>query len=299
MNLKKQQVKMLSILIPCYNFNVINLVRDILQQAKLINIKFEIICIEDGSTKKFSNAELKKMENVIYEENKENVGRSKIRNILSKKAKFKWLLFIDCDSKINNQNFLLNYTQRMSELNTIFYGDTEYSKKHKNHKNILHWLYGKKIESKRKKNQFCSHHFLIEKKVFNHVSFDENIDEYGHEDTIFAIELKLKKYKVIYINNTLLHIGLDDNDKFIKKTKESINNLIILNKKYNLNNLRIIKTYNILSYLFLNELIVILFESWENKILQNLRSAKPKLIFFQFYKLGYYCQTLKRLENSK
>ena len=39
---------MLSILIPCYNFNVTDLVKDILKQAKLINIEFEIICAEDG-----------------------------------------------------------------------------------------------------------------------------------------------------------------------------------------------------------------------------------------------------------
>lgn len=290
---------MLSILIPCYNFNVTDLVKDILKQAKLINIEFEIICAEDGSTKKFSNSDLKKMENVIYIENKENVGRSKIRNALSKKAKFKWLLFIDCDSKIDNKNFLINYIQRMNELNTIFYGKTEYSLKYKNQNNTLHWLYGKKIESKRKKSQFCSHHFLIEKKVFNDIYFDESIERYGHEDTIFAIELKLKKYKIIYIQNPLLHIGIDDNKKFINKTEESINNLIILNKKYNLNNLRIIKTHKILSYLFLNEFIILLFKLLKNKILNNLQSAKPRLFFLQFYKLGYYSQALKRMKNFK
>ena len=284
---------MLSVLIPCYNFNVINLVKDICEQANSINIKYEIICIEDGSSKKFSNQDLKKIKNVVYLENKENIGRSKIRNLLSKKAKFNWLLFIDCDSEINNKNFLINYINKMQNSNTIFYGKTDYLEKNKNINNTLHWLYGKKIESKRKKNQFSSHHFLIEKKIFNQISFNENIQGYGHEDTLFAIELKLKKYKIVYIENSLAHIGIDNNPEFIKKTKESINNLIKIHKKYNLKNIRIVKNHKVLSYFFLNELIIFLFKLWEKRILKNLLSPKPSLILLQFYKLGYYCKSLK------
>ena len=288
---------MLSVLIPCYNFNVNNLVKDICGQADSINIKYEIICIDDGSSKKFSNQDLNKIKNVIYLENKENIGRSKIRNLLSKKAKFNWLLFLDCDSEINNKNFLINYINKTKSSNTIFYGKTDYLEKNKNINNTLHWLYGKKIESKRKKNQFSSHHFLIEKKIFNQIIFNENIQGYGHEDTLFAIELKLKKYKIVYIENSLAHIGIDNNPKFIKKTKESIINLIKIHKKYNLKNTRIIKTHKILSYLLLNELIIFLFKIWGKRILKNLLSTKPNLILLQFYKLGYYCQSLKRLKN--
>jgi len=290
---------MLSILIPCYNFSVISLVKDICKQANSINIKYEIICIEDGSNKKFSNQNLNEIQNVTYIENKKNIGRSKMRNLLSKKAKFKWLLFIDCDSEINNNNFLINYITRMNIPNTIFYGRTEYLEKHKKNNNTLHWFYGKKIESQRKENQFSSHHFLIEKKIFNQITFDENIQGYGHEDTLFSIELKSKKYKIVYINNPLTHIGIDNNTEFIRKTKESINNLIQIQKKHNLKNVRIIRTHKILSYLLLDDIIIFLFNLWKSEILKNLFSTKPRLFFLQFYKLGYYCEALKRLKNLK
>ena len=181
---------MLSILIPCYNFNIHNLVKDIQKQGKLLKINFEIICIEDGSSEFFLNHNIKNLQYVTYIVNKENIGRSKIRNLLAKKAKFNWLLFIDCDSKINNNKFLSNYIEKINPSNSVFYGKTEYSKKQKTTNKKLHWLYGQKIESKRKKNQFSSHHFLIQKNTFKQVNFDEKIEKYGHEDTIFSIQLK-------------------------------------------------------------------------------------------------------------
>jgi len=104
---------MLSILIPCYNFNIHNLVKDIWKQGKLLKINFEIICIEDGSSEMFLNHNIKNLQYVNYIVNQENIGRSKIRNLLAKKAKFNWLLFIDCDSKINNNKFLSNYIDKI------------------------------------------------------------------------------------------------------------------------------------------------------------------------------------------
>jgi len=288
---------MLSILIPCYNFNIYNLVKDIQKQGKLLKINFEIICIEDGSSEVFSNYNIKNLQYVTYIVNKENIGRSKIRNLLAKKAKFNWLLFIDCDSKINNNKFLSNYTEKINQSNSIFYGKTEYSTNQKNTNKKLHWLYGRKIESKRKKNQFSSHHFLIQKKTFNQVNFDEKIEKYGHEDTIFSIQLKKKKYKLYYINNPLLHIGLEDNETFIKKTEQSIKNLITLKNRYNLNHLRIIKTYNILSSVFLDYFLSFSFRLIKKQILKNLISNKPNMWLFQFYKLGYYCESLKAFKK--
>ena len=131
---------MLSILIPCYNFNIQNLVKDISTQGKLLKINFEIICIEDGSSERFSNHNIKNIQYVTYIVNQENIGRSKMRNLLAKKAQFNWLLFIDCDSKINNNRFLSNYIQKIDQSNIIFYGKTEYSKKQQTTNNKLHWL---------------------------------------------------------------------------------------------------------------------------------------------------------------
>tara|TARA_B100001250_G_C19729530_1_gene757770 strand:+ start:332 stop:1204 length:873 start_codon:yes stop_codon:yes gene_type:complete len=289
---------MLSILIPCYNFDIHDLVKDLWRQGKLKEIDFEIICIEDGSSEQFLNHKIKNIQYVTYIINKENIGRSKIRNLLAKKAKFNWLLFIDCDSKIATNNFLSNYTEKFNHSNVVFYGKTIYSKKYKKSSTRLHWLYGEKIESKRKKSQFSSHHFLIQKKIFNQVRFDEKIEKYGHEDTIFLIQLKEKKYKTCYIDNPLLHIGLENNEVFIKKTEQAIKNLIILNESYNLNHLKIIKTYNVFSLLFLHHILLFAFQLFKKEMLKNLISKKPNMWLFQFYKLGYYCEKLKAFKKT-
>ena len=40
---------MISILIPCYDFNAYPLVNILEKQALMLNINYEIICIDDGS----------------------------------------------------------------------------------------------------------------------------------------------------------------------------------------------------------------------------------------------------------
>jgi len=101
----------LSILIPCYNWNVYRLILDLsIQCQKEYNSSlYEIICIEDGSVNLFENNKISNLKNVKYEILSNNIGRSAIRNLLAKKAKFEWLLFIDCDSEILTKDFVKKY----------------------------------------------------------------------------------------------------------------------------------------------------------------------------------------------
>ena len=120
---------MISILIPSYNFDIYDLVKSIHTQVKKEKIQFQIICIEDGSINIFSNPEVQKLENVSYQFLNKNIGRSKIRNLLAEKSRFNWLLFIDCDSKINNENYIKTYIKNIKNMNSIFYGATKYQEK--------------------------------------------------------------------------------------------------------------------------------------------------------------------------
>ena len=115
----------LSILIPCFNWNVYQLISNLATQCqKEYNPDcYEIICVEDGSTCLFENNKITQLKNVQHQVLKNNIGRASIRNLLAKKAKFEWLLFIDCDSKIIKQDFIKNYkTQSQStQQNHIYY----------------------------------------------------------------------------------------------------------------------------------------------------------------------------------
>jgi glycosyltransferase involved in cell wall biosynthesis len=102
---------MLSILIPVYNFHIIELVEDLNFQAKQAKIDFEIIVIDDASEEnyKIKNRKIRNIRGVKYYEERENLGRSRIRNKLTDISSFPYLLFVDCDSKVHNKNYIQKY----------------------------------------------------------------------------------------------------------------------------------------------------------------------------------------------
>ena len=101
---------MLSILIPIYNFKVVDVVLELKAQAEKLDIPFEILCFDDASsTYKDTNSTLQAEANIQYRELNNNIGRTKIRNLLVEKAKYSNLLFLDCDISINKSDFLASY----------------------------------------------------------------------------------------------------------------------------------------------------------------------------------------------
>ena len=104
-------IKMLSILIPIFNFDVRPLVSDLHGQCEVEGVAYEIICFDDGSSPDFKqkNQEIWKRTNVIYREMPQNLGRSAIRNALGRAARFEQLLFMDCDSRVVYPDFIKNY----------------------------------------------------------------------------------------------------------------------------------------------------------------------------------------------
>src|SRR5690606_33420534 len=109
--------KMISILIPTYNYNVFPLVENLYQQCERENLEYEILVLDDASpNKKFKeeNSKINKLENCSFQVLDENIGRSKIRNLLATRAKFDWLLFLDADTFPSNNNFIQNYLEVFS-----------------------------------------------------------------------------------------------------------------------------------------------------------------------------------------
>ena len=290
----------ISILIPCYNWNIYDLVHELHKlssKSRKIH-KFEIICIEDNSTIFFTNADISKLQYVTYETLSENIGRSRIRNLLAKKATYEWLLFIDADQKIINNKFIEIYINQIFNQNsyrsknkTLYYGSTIYPVKTTEKNTELHWKYGSSIEAKRKKDVFSSHHFLISKNYFseNKISFNENIASYGYEDVFFVLENNIK---TIYIKNPLLHIGIKKTAKFIKQTESALKNLS--NQHQFTTNadqiIRMLYFQKKISNMGLTKLILNIFNMSKGIILKNLHSKNPSIWLFQFYKLGFFLQ---------
>ena len=98
-------MKKLSILIPAYN--VENYIEECINSILNLNIDYEIIIINDGSTDKtLKKIQKYKKYNYIKIISQENMGISKTRNNLLKSATGKYIFFLDADDYINKENFI-------------------------------------------------------------------------------------------------------------------------------------------------------------------------------------------------
>jgi len=295
---------MLSICIPVYNFDVRKLVHDLHRQAGKNLPDFEILLVDDHSNKAFRkiNNELQNTTNVSYTELEENIGRSKIRNLLAEKARFENILFLDCDVDIIRDDFLSNYYRRIQIGEKVVCGGHIYQDNPPEPKNYLHWYYGTQREVKsataRQKapnDSFMTANFLISKELFKKIRFDERISGYGHEDTLLGCELDKLGIKTNHIDNPVLHAGLDSGLQFLEKTRESMRNLLRLYQnpgfdKSICNRIKALKAFHTAGKPAMHGIIATLFRTFRRKMENNLLGSRPRLFILDFYKLGYLCE---------
>jgi Glycosyl transferase family 2 len=285
---------MLSVLIPVYNYNITDLVRALHHQCLEARIAFEILCFDDGSEEDFKkeNRGIQDLENVVLIELPKNLGRSKIRNELGKAACYDYLLFMDCDSKVVSKNYIENYIEKL-DLKALLYGGRVYQNNPPEKQFYFHWFYGTHREqmpvNQRIRNpyhSFMTNNFLIPKSVFLNFLFDENLTQYGHEDTIFGLQLKQAQVSILHIENPLEHEGLETTDSFLNKTKQGIENLYYLSKKYDLVDTKLLRTFKRIKLLRLSFFVIFAFQFFKKILIRNFHSTNVNLKFFDFYKLG-------------
>jgi hypothetical protein len=297
---------MLSILIPVYNFDVTNFVTDLHTLCKQEKIAFEIILFDDASNEDFKNKNrlLQKLPFVTYQELTQNIGRSAIRNKLAEAANYDFLMFVDCDSKINDSKFIYRYVKNLSPY-TVLYGGRNYEKEPpKNSDYYLRWIYGVKREtisaekrSEKPYSSFMTNNFIIPKKLFNSIKFEEKIiNGYGHEDTLFGIELKKNRICVVHLENPLCHIGLETTDDFIAKTENGIKNLYTLYNNGLLDNsVKLIRIFEKLQQTKTTPFVANYFIKNQQKIKLKLYKKNNVLKWFDIYKIGYLCAVKHQL----
>lgn len=289
---------MLSILIPVYNFNVVELVKELDSQAAEAFIDYEIRVYEDGSqqfTKE--NSTLSDLEFCHYKMLPKNIGRSAIRNLLAAEARYEYLIFLDCDAEICHDYFINKYLSFCHD-NIVVTGGRVYPKDTPPSKNLL-VKYGSKRErhnpkdiNKKYKN-FTTPNFLIPRSIFNEIQFDENIAGYGHEDTLFGLELQRKGHDFILVDNPVIHIGLEDNDVFLDKSKHALRNLLSIYRSGDYPEIitvsKIISVFEVLQKLKLTGLGSFLYRTTSRLMKRNLLGKNPSLMVFDLYKLAYIC----------
>lgn len=290
---------MLSILIPIFNFDVRPLVSDLHGQCEAVGIGYEILCFDDGSTTdfKFKNKEIWKRSNVIYREMPQNLGRSGIRNVLGKAARFEYLLFMDCDSKVVSPDFIQKYLRHAAP-DRLVYGGRCYADQPPADPSLrFHWHYGRQREqstaaerSRSPYHSFMTNNFLVPKPIFLDILFDETLRQYGHEDTLFGMELAKRQVPILHIDNPLEHIGLETVDAFLKKTEMGIENLVKLKREGKPIETRLLSFFECCQKLGLAISLRWIFSISKKLLMKQLISRKPSLQVFDLYKLGILLQ---------
>jgi hypothetical protein len=222
----------------------------------------------------------------------QNLGRSAIRNALVHAARFEQLLFMDCDSKVVSSDFIKNYLAHAAPDRLVYGGRCYRATPPDDAALRFHWHYGRQREqttaaerSRSPYRSFMTNNFLIPKAIFLEILFDETLRQYGHEDTLFGMELASRNIPILHIDNPLEHDGLETVAVFLKKTAQGIENLAELQAQGKSIQTKLIDTYGKLEKWRLAGIAFWFLQRFAPMLLRCIQSSPSKLLCFDLYKL--------------
>jgi GT2 family glycosyltransferase len=296
---------MISILIPTYNYDIFHLVEQIHAQGIHAAVPFEIVVVDDGSINfSLENESITQLSNTRYLYLDENIGRTAAREKLAQLAKYNWLLFLDSDVMPTEESFIQKYVDsiKKKKYNVVFGGIT-YQKERPAPNMVLRWHYGRSREAKsvseREKSPYfiISQNLLIEKETFLEANTIK--ENYYGLDNFFSNQLQRLSKTVGHIDNPVLHLGLEPNDKFISKALNAVKTTVIFENKglMDADSRPIQKSYLKLKKIRLTKVFSFIISKFKTKMHRNFHSERPNLFWFDLYRLAYYID-LKSDKNA-
>lgn len=298
-----------------------------------ISLGFEIIFADDGSadaTARQRNAIIAQLPYCQYIERPKNVGRSAIRNFLAHTAHYSHLIFLDGDVAIKRGNFVQTYLAHRNDADVII-GTLHFSRmqvacdtaediightkraKEETKKTTEPVLYDDNLKY-RYEQQFLAKHpvkkrmqqpyasfrttnFMVRRDLLLAHPFDETFHEYGYEDTLFGKQLKEHGATLIHLDNAATIADYEDNATFVAKTEESLRTLAA--HAHQLQGYStLLQTVNKLKRLHLQPLIAFAFGLFKGLLHKNLCSNSPSVFLFNVYKLGYYINLTRSINQT-
>jgi len=294
----------ISLLIPVCNYDIVALVHSMKSCLGKIPEFTEILIGDDGSGEDY-RARYKSLESegVRLIVSEQNIGRAAIRNRLALEAKGDFILFIDADTMVPGtaEAYILKWIPYMFSSRVVCGGVLYHESPPGDPDKILRWKYGRKREqekaSERNKHPYASfttYNLLIDKTIFSKLRFNEDLKQYGHEDTLLSYQLKNAGIKILHIDNGLVHEGLESNHDFLNKTKLGIENLSMLfdnvtDKKSFSSSVRLLRHYNKLRYFRITLVLAGIFIRFRERMELKLDSSDPALWLFSLYKISMFC----------
>jgi glycosyltransferase involved in cell wall biosynthesis len=303
----------ISLLIPVLDYDIIALVRSMKNAMGKVPEFCEIVIGDDGSSYEYHENYLSlESENIKVISSPKNIGRAAIRNRLALEAKGDFLIFIDADVMLPGtaEAYILKWLPYMKNSRVICGGTLYHDSAPGDPDKLLRWKYGKWREQKsaaeRNKHPhagFSTFNVMIEKSVFSKIRFNEELKQYGHEDTLLGYQLKKAGIGILHIDNGLMHEGLESNRDFLNKTKLGIENLSQLYDKVTDKNsfsetVLMLNIYNKLKLFGLTRIMAAIFIRYRERMEIRLDSSNISLLLFAFYKMSMFC-TYREIHTRK
>ncbi len=303
----------ISLLIPVCDYDIVALVHSMKGALGNVPDFHEILIGSDGSSPEYRDKYLAlEGEGVRVIHSEKNIGRAAIRNRLALEAEGDFLLFIDADAMLPGtaEAYIARWLPAMKEARVICGGILYNLGSPGDPDLLLRWKYGRMREQRRASERnkkphagFSTFNVLIDKSVFSKIRFDEELKQYGHEDTLLGYQLKKANIEILHIDNGLVHEGLESNKEFLNKTKLSIENLSILYDKVTDRRtfaqiVRLISLYNTIKFFRLTRILAKIFILFRERMEIRLDSSKVSLKLFAFYKICMFC-TFREIHRRK
>jgi GT2 family glycosyltransferase len=303
----------ISLLIPVLDYDIVAIVHSMKNAMGKVPELCEILIGDDGSSTEY-NEKYKSLEadNVRVISSEKNIGRAAIRNKLALEAKGDYLLFIDADVMVSGtaDAYITKWLPFIDKAKVICGGTLYHESPPGDPDKLLRWMYGRHREQKsaaeRNKHPhagFSTFNVLIDKNVFSKIRFNEELKQYGHEDTLLGYQLKKAGISILHIDNGLLHDGLETNRDFLIKTRLGIENLSklydkVTDKRTFSETVLLLKIYNKIRYLGMNRILAAVFIKYRERMERRLDSGKISLLLFGFYKMSMFC-TFREIHRRK
>jgi glycosyltransferase involved in cell wall biosynthesis len=297
----------LSVCIPVYNSDVRTLVNALcLQIEELKTNNIDVVLIDDASDAEYKTTNQFAHSKVRLIQLAQNIGRAKIRNAFLQYTNATYLLFLDGDSTVANPFFLQNYINYLTQHQdtSVLVGASLYQIETPAADYRLRWTYSTNRESldfeQRSKDAhagFKTNNFLILRSLLEQFPFDEELTGYGHEDTIFGLQILDQNISIRHLNNPVWNLKLDTNTEFLQKTDSALTNLLWLQQRYH--KPLLLDTNKLLRYfLRANKYILTRGFLWglsckTGLYRRILQTGRAPLFLFDLYRLGRLYQLNK------
>jgi glycosyltransferase involved in cell wall biosynthesis len=291
---------MISILIPLYNYKVHPLVEVLSQQAKALDVPYEILVQDDASTEPFEeNITINLFPHTRYFKSEVNQGRPKTREILAKKAEYDCLLFLDVDVFPEHDDFLNQYVRLGLNAYEMIVGGITYEETPPVPSKYLRWYYGmhreKKSAARRNKEPFIitPANIFIRKSLFLKVNQFTGT-KYGM-DLALSYQLKTAHTNILHIDNPVYHLGLETNTEYLEKSLKAVENLVDLEEQGGISSdfTGLQRLYLKLKQWYLTGIVEVMVSWFEAPIRRQLLSTSPNLRLMDLYRLNHYIRLKK------